>query len=227
MMKKGCLTGNQLKIVALVAMTCDHIGKYLFPQVVWLQVLGRIAYPIFANMIAEGCTYTKDRRRYLGLLALSAAICQMVYLFVMHSLYQCIMVTFTLSVASVYALDYAKKQKKTKGFLITAGVLVGIYVLTEVMPDVVSGFYIDYSFWGVMIPVLVYCAQGKWRKLGVLGIGLMLLAMDSNRLQWYALFSVPILALYNGMRGTVRMKYLFYIYYPAHLVVLYLVAQLL
>jgi len=224
-MQKGCLTGNQLKILALVAMTCDHVGKFLFPHVVWLQLFGRIAYPIFAYMIAEGCTYTKDRKSYLGLLALSAAVCQAVYLFVMHSLYQCIMVTFMLSVSLIFALDYAKAQKKTKGFFVAVGAALGVYVLTEVMPEVVPGFYIDYSFWGVMLPVFVYCVQGKWNKLGMAAIGLILLAADSNRLQWYALFAVPILALYNGERGKTRMKYLFYVYYPVHLAVVYLLGQ--
>ena len=224
MRQKGILTGNQLKILALVAMTCDHVGKYLLPYERWLQIFGRIAYPIFAYMIAEGCTYTKDRKRYVGLLALSAAVCQAVYLFVMHSLYQCIMVTFTLSVLQIYVLDYAKKQQSAKGFLLAALSVCGVYAITEVMPTVVPGFYIDYSFWGVMLPAVVYCTYGKARKLIVTSIVLILLALDSNSMQWLSLAAVPLLVLYNGERGKRKLKYLFYIYYPVHLAAIYLVS---
>ena len=58
------MTGNQLKIVALLAMTCDHVGKLLLPQVEILQIFGRLAFPIFAYMIAEGCVHTKSKKKY-------------------------------------------------------------------------------------------------------------------------------------------------------------------
>ena len=226
-MKKGWLSGNQLKILALITMTCDHIGKYLLPDFTWLQIFGRLAYPIFAYMIAEGATYTKDRKRYVGLLALSAAVCQVVYLFVMHSLYQCIMVTFTLSVLLICVLDYAKERPGIQGFGAVLLSVCGAYFLTEVMPNVVHGFYVDYSFWGVMLPVFVYCAYGKVRKIGILTIVLALLAMDSNSMQWFSLAAIPLLTLYDGTRGTYRLKYLFYIYYPLLLVVIYLLEKMI
>ena len=61
--KKGFLNGNQLKIIALIAMTLDHIGKMLLPGFTILQIIGRLAFPIFAYMIAEGCRYTKNRKK--------------------------------------------------------------------------------------------------------------------------------------------------------------------
>ena len=48
------LTKNQLKILAMVCMTIDHIGAMLFPQAVWLRVIGRLAFPLFSYCIAEG-----------------------------------------------------------------------------------------------------------------------------------------------------------------------------
>ena len=51
-MKVG-LSNNQLKILAMIAMTLDHVGVYLFPQVLWLRIVGRLAFPIYAFMIAE------------------------------------------------------------------------------------------------------------------------------------------------------------------------------
>ena len=54
------LTNNQLKLIALVTMTLDHIGVVLFPQAQWLRIVGRLAFPIFAYMIAEGCRHTAN-----------------------------------------------------------------------------------------------------------------------------------------------------------------------
>ena len=61
---KVVLDGNQLKLIAAFAMLLDHMGVLLFPQVRLLRILGRLAYPVFAFMIAEGCRYTKNKLRY-------------------------------------------------------------------------------------------------------------------------------------------------------------------
>ena len=89
------LTSNQLKVLAMVTMTLDHIGVQLFPGVLWLRVAGRLAMPIYAWMIAEGCRHTRDRKKYLLRLASLALLCQIVYFFAMGSLYMCILVTFS------------------------------------------------------------------------------------------------------------------------------------
>jgi len=78
--EKFGLSGNALKLIAIVIMTIDHIGMQLFPNILMLRIIGRLAFPIFAYMIAEGCTYTKDRRKYLITIAVFAAVCQIVYL---------------------------------------------------------------------------------------------------------------------------------------------------
>ena len=62
--KRFGLTGNQLKIFALIVMTIDHIGHFLLPEFIILRIIGRLAMPVFAWMIAEGCTYTKNPSRY-------------------------------------------------------------------------------------------------------------------------------------------------------------------
>ena len=71
------LTSNQLKIIALVAMTCDHVGKELLPQCQILQIIGRLAFPIFAYTLVEGFMHTHDVKKYLmrlGILALLSEI---------------------------------------------------------------------------------------------------------------------------------------------------------
>ena len=57
-----------LKMLALITMTCDHVGLQLFPDILIFRIIGRLAMPIYAFMIAEGCRHTRNRKKYLLLL---------------------------------------------------------------------------------------------------------------------------------------------------------------
>ena len=223
------LTGNQLKLLALFAMTCDHVGLQLLPQFILLRIIGRLAAPLFACMIAEGCRYTHDRRRYLGRLLGMAALCQIAYFVAMRSLYQCIFVTFSLSVCLIYALDNALRRRTPASVLMAAAALAAAAFITEGLPQILihTDFDVDYGLWGVMLPVLVYLGRGKWGKLALFAVGVSLLGLHYGAVQWWGLLSVPLLALYNGQKGRRNIGPLFYWYYPAHLVVIYGLSLLL
>ena len=220
------LSGNQLKLIALFAMTCDHVAVVFFPRVSFLRIIGRLAFPIFAYMIAEGCLYTKKRGKYLLSMAALALVCQLVYFFFMGSLYQCVLVTFSLSIGLIYLFDLARKKQKVWLWLIAVLAYIGVFFLCEILPGLLPGtdFYIDYGIWGVSLPLLVFFSR---YKLLVMAVDLVLLGNALGGVQWYALAAIAPLALYNGKRGKYRMKYLFYIYYPAHLALIQLVHMLL
>lgn len=227
-MKKG-LTGNQLKILAAIFMTVDHVGFILFPQQIIFRIIGRLAFPIFAYMIAEGCRYTKSYGRYLSTMAAVAAVCQVVHLVAMGSLYQCILVTFSLSVALIFLCKNATEKRKPTAYLALVGGICAVFFVTEILPGMLPGtdFGVDYGFWGVMLPVLVYMGKNKWQKLLLCAAALLLLSKSLESIQMWSLLTLPLLALYNGQRGKWKMKYFFYIYYPAHLVVIYAIGILL
>ncbi len=230
MMKKIGLTGNQLKLLAMVAMTIDHAGLLLLPQCTVLRIIGRLAFPIFAYMIAEGCRYTRSKPRYLGLCAAIAALCQIVYfLFADGSLFQCILVTFSLAIGLIWIFDHAAKKKQPALWVAAAAALLAVYFLTELLPGILKNtdYGVDYGFWGVMLPVGVYFGKNKQTKLGFAALCLGMLGWQYRDVQWFALAAIPLLALYNGRRGKWKLKYLFYIYYPAHLAALQLLAMLL
>jgi len=221
MLKKlQCLSGNALKLLAMVFMTVDHIGYILFPRVLWLRIVGRLAMPIFAYMIAEGCRHTKNRRKYLLTMVFFAAVCQVVYLVVMRSLYQCIFVTFSLSICLIYLMDRAREKRTAASvLLLLAGVLLTAALCFGV-PRRIRGFDIDYGFFGVLLPVLIYCGRDPSSRLILAACGMALLCDHLGGIQWYCMASLPLLALYSGERGKRKMKYLFYVYYPLHLVLL-------
>ena len=58
------LNRNVLKIIALITMLIDHIGLVFFPGIEIFRIIGRISFPIFAFMIAEGCEHTENKKKY-------------------------------------------------------------------------------------------------------------------------------------------------------------------
>ena len=219
---QGKLTSNQLKLLAMLTMTLDHIGVQMFPGVLWLRIVGRLAFPIYAYMIAEGCAHTRNRRKYLLQMAGLALLCQLVYFFAMGSLFQCILVTFTLSILLIYACDTGSRP-------LTALALLGMAFVTVALPRMLPGtdFAIDYGFFGVLVPVAVYLGKTHREKLLFTAGALVALAWSVGDIQWYSLAALLPLALYGGQRGKRRMKWLFYLYYPLHLAAIYGISLLL
>lgn len=218
------LSNNQLKIIAMVSMLIDHLGVAgLFPNDDWMRIVGRLALPIFAYMIAEGCRYTRNRPKHLVLIATLAVGCQLVYWIAMESLYQSILVTFTLSIVIIYSVDGILQHKSVWRVLASLFGLALVVLLAVVLPQKLAtqGYEIDYDIWGVLMPVVVYYA--KWKPLKLLALAGMIVvtAFTLGSIQWYALLALPLLLLYNGTRGKWKLKYMFYIFYPTHLVLIY------
>lgn len=213
------LSGNELKVLAAVSMVIDHMGVLFFPGAALPRILGRFAMPIFAFMIAQGCQYTKNKRRYFGGVFLLALACQLVYYFTTGSTYQCILVTFSLSILLVFALQEGKQRGGIHWLLFPSMVAV-VWGLNQMLT-------IDYGFWGCMLPVFASLFQGNTHGLDrhpvhvlSMGVGLLILSVQFGWIQMFSLLTLPLLLLYSGRRGKYPMKAFFYVFYPAHLVCL-------
>lgn len=240
--KSGVLSGNALKIIAAATMFIDHIGYMLFPNILILRIIGRLSFPIFAFMIAEGCRYTKNKLRYFLTVFSVAFVVQLTYYLYDGDLSMGILVTFSLSIPVIYLLQFFKKAffdgapvllKVSAGAALSAAI-VGVYVLTRFVS-------VDYGFFGCMMPVaasLLRLPKGAPEN-GVLkiidsdavsvAVMAVLLAIYSFRSGWvqpYSLFAIPLLLLYSGERGKFKMKYFFYIFYVAHFLVIELIRVL-
>ena len=189
-------------------------------------MVGRLALPIFAYMIAEGCRYTKNKKKYLLLLFAVAALCQIVYFVTLRSLLQSIMTTFLLSAIIIFAYQKAFETKSIQNIIAFISAFIGVYLVCEVLPIYVNGFLVDYGFIGVMLPFLIYLGKDKWSKLFLASCGLFLLTVEFRGVQEFAFIALIPLWFYNGKRGRARLKYFFYIYYPLHLGVIYLISTL-
>jgi hypothetical protein len=235
---------NALKFLAAAFMLVDHIGYIFFPQVLFLRIVGRISMPLFAFALSEGCRYTKNKTKHFLLLFALAVLCQTVYYFFDDgNLYMSILVTFSLSVLTIYALQFFKQKlfdKKADGldkflsFILLQAILLCDFTLCQTLT-------IDYGFWGVMLPVFASLfdfrgipAPDLLQKLDclpvrvcALAIGLIFLACSFGGIAFYAFFAIPILLLYNGEKGQWNTKYFFYIFYPLHLALLQGISMLL
>lgn len=236
--KLRMLNVNGLKFLAAVLMVIDHVGFMFFPNQLLFRYVGRLSMPLFAFAISEGCRYTKNKTRHFLLIFCLAVICQVVYYFFDNgSLYMCILVTFSVSILVIYAMQFFKKSlfenasiaKKLFAGGLFLGSIVGAFLLNRILT-------IDYGFWGCMTPVFASIfdfhripAPDKVKKLDILPLralclflALALVAIDflPSTLAFYALGALPLLLLYNGEKGKWSTKYFFYLFYPLHLVLL-------
>lgn len=236
------VNGNTLKIFACVCMFVDHIGMILFPQITIFRAIGRLAMPIFAFFIAEGCKYTRNKPKYLLLMAILGILMMMVQYATVGMYFGNIFVCFALSIALIYALQKCKQVIFEQKFKLFDNIFYLIAFWTTFIFCALSCniLAVDYGFCGVMVAVFVSLPNFKGIKAGclnrvdtpvsrlvLLGIALLILAIDYGGNQLLALCSLIPLAFYNGERGKLRMKYFFYIFYPAHIVLLYGIAMLL
>lgn len=242
-MRNFYLNGNTLKIIAALSMLIDHIGVIFLPDVAILRIFGRIAFPIYAFMIAEGCAYTKNKLRYFLTVFSLGVSCQIVYYMYDSSAYMGILITFSLSILVVYAMQYLKnalfvaKDSRIKQWVASVAFLftiASVYFFSKIV-------FIDYGFWGCMAPVFASIfrkpeanVSAVWDKLDhrvihilMLGICLVMLSCAYGGVQIYSLLAILLLLLYSGERGKIKMKYFFYIFYPVHLVLLEAVAWVL
>lgn len=229
------LSGFVLKIMACVAMVIDHVGAYWLTDVVVLRIIGRLAFPIFAFFIAEGCRYTRHKpKRFLLVFGL-AAICEAGYYVLSRQITGTVLLTFSCSILIIYAWQALKKaivQKTARAIFLSLLALIGTLGLGLLTSRYIP---IDYGFPGVLLPVLLSLfdyregeAPEFCRYLDRHSVRMMLLALGilmvwyfrgRSDVQFCALLALIPMMFYNGRPGRMarRFKYWFYVFYPAHL----------
>lgn len=229
------LNSNQIKLIAIIAMTIDHLAWVFFPgfQTEWyvlaLHIIGRLTAPIMWFFIAEGCHYTHDMRRYITRLFLFALISHFAY-------------DFAFGISFVPFSSGVFNQTSVMWSLAWAAVLIwiaqqeripqwGKYVAIALICLVT--FPSDWSCIAVMCPLFLFINRKNfvsqaqsivfWTALYAI-VNFIFLDKTYGILQMFTFLTIPILGRYNGERGTWQgMKWLFYVYYPAHLVIIGLI----
>lgn len=199
---------DTLKVIAVISMLIDHIGYVLFPQHMFLRVIGRIAFPIFAYSVTAGYTNTRNLKKYAMRLLLFALISQIPYHFFSPGKLN-IMFTLLYGLGCIYFID---KKKYILLFLAAA--------LSVFVP-------MDYGTYGVFVTVLFYIYRDnpKLTVISQVAVTLAYVLLHNISVQFFCVVSL-LFILKKWKINIVLNKYFFYVFYPAHITILLLIAKL-
>lgn len=227
---------NVLKIIALVSMLIDHIGYYIFDNFVVCRIIGRLAFPIFAFFVAEGMKYTRNRKKYILTLLVFAIVSQVPYALLNKPFKLNILFTFLIAIVFILLFELLKREdiKKSliKSILVTL-LLSILFVLCLIFGDVLR--FIDYALPGIILIVAFYFIKSKWKFL-VAALLMVVYVLEclliyefgwSLFIQLFAIVSILLLLFYNGNKGKLNLKYLFYVFYPVHLFLIWIITLIL
>ncbi len=233
MRRKTCqvLNGFHLKLIAACTMFIDHMGHTLFPTVLWLRCIGRLAFPIFCFLIAEGCVYTRDRRKYALRLLAFALLSEvpfdlMVGGTVWYPYSQNVLWTLLAGALICWCVDWALRKKTPAAFLLTGAAVAAAFCLLELAGT-------DYGGWGALLVALFYgvrrapCGTAAKRTAQAVGLAAFSIGiMGGVSIELWSLAALLPLWLYNGRRGYSNpvVQYGFYAFYPVHILILSLIA---
>lgn len=207
-----------LKIVAVVTMLADHIGRILFSDVLFFEVIGRLSFPLFAYCLAVGAFYSKNLNKYAWRLFFFAIISQPFYLLALDRSISYLNVIFTMlfGLLAIYGL----KEKKYYLFIL---IIISSALLSS-----------DYGLSGVLLILIFYFLRDRLNSLLLISfIWLSLYFVPFSDPDFYlggfglnigGLAVLSLILIYFKTDFKVRInKYFFYIFYPAHLLLLYLI----
>lgn len=250
------LNSNAIKLIAIIAMTIDHIAWAVFqgysthPAAIVMHLIGRITCPIMCFCIAEGYHYTRDVKKYTKRLLLFALISHVPYMlqsiafqeygwlalvpfatgngFMGHVLNQTsVMWSLAIGLIMLIVNDSEKISKKLKPLII-------ILLCVLAFPS-------DWSCIASLFILSIGANRGNPKKqilwcliYAVLYATIYFIFIDKiyGIIQLGVVLSIPVIYFYNGKRGANAkvnkfMKWFFYLYYPLHLLIIGLILLLI
>ncbi|KXT74118.1 putative membrane protein (TMS5) [Streptococcus sp. DD10] len=261
---KKVATATNLKFLAIILMFLDHIHEMFLEMgaPIWLNMLGRMVFPIFLFLAADSFYYTRNRAHYMRRL-LYMSWFMVIANFIIGSLFDNGQIglannafsTFFVTGIYICAWDLlveGVKSKSIKGIFKALGlcflpiVLVlpilflgnfltmvnlspilsrGLALTVLLIPNILTA---EGGFLMVLLGLFFYIFREKFLwKIGSLAIiSLLMYITDPASVQWMMIFAAIPIYFYNGEKGRGD-KSFFYIFYPAHLYLLYILASLL
>jgi hypothetical protein len=240
------MSNLQLKIIAVLTMLIDHIAwglgasaymkLHFAHQIGAMHIIGRMAFPIFAFLIAEGVAHTHNLNKYFARICAFALISEIPYnllrsVYQLHSLIlfypRTQNVLFTLALGIMAIIFYKKMLTQTELFdrflcaLMIALTLIAAHILR-----------VDYGWLMTLAILMLYVCRDSHLRLPIFAIFIVIfytLISYRLRISWAAgaLCALIPLYLYNGQHGKKTNKWLFYCFYPAHLLIIAIVAALI
>lgn len=232
------MTSFLLKIIGIITMLFDHIGDSILGHFSFFNLVGRIAFPIFAFQCVQGYMHTKNLKKHFIKLLIFACISQIPFMLFLstfaNTFYLNIFFTFTLGILALYLYD--KSKNKIFGFLSVLFIsIIGHFI------------QVDYGAFGILLMFTFYffcdnkktnhnfAMQHKKTVMSIIVIFLCFIKYVPDILNAPYLFttylscaiftclSLIFILFYNQKEGP-KSKYFFYIFYPLHLLILYILS---
>ena len=243
-----------LKLIAIVAMLIDHVGAIFFSDQLWIRGIGRIAFPIFVFLLVEGLYNTSNIKKYLTRLGIFALISEIPFdmvfyktrfgvdfltdlkgatqdmqildLFIKRILYsQNVFFTLFLGLMAIYLMKLVENKYRKQIFasnMLNALLTIGFCAAALILRT-------DYGMIGILMIVAFYLFRGSKVLLTFALLIVVWTLTDTTNtipIQIFSVFAMVPIAFYNGKKGK-DIKYLFYIFYPAHLLLLWLISMII
>lgn len=156
------MTTFQIKLIAIAAMVIDHIGLFFFPQILVFRIVGRLAFPLFAWLIANGAYYSKNIKKYLARLFFFALVAQIPFIIINRlidpSFWELnVLFTLFLGLSTIFLI------KKLKN-------VVSVCLMIILNALIASLFNMEYGAMGVLAVVIFYHFFRDFRKMIMLQI---------------------------------------------------------
>lgn len=229
------LSADALKITALITMLIDHLAVIVLPAflqsalreeayeyVYWtMRTIGRMAFPVYCFLLVESFKYTRNRLKYAVRLLLFAIVSEIPFDIAFNDCYfeiqhNNVFFTLLLGLIAIAMLEGIKEavyidRIPPARWLAMAASAFAMMLTAEVL------LHTDYGAAGVACIVVMYMLRED-RTVSYTA-GVVILAMLAGSIELWALLMLPAVYMYSGRRGKQK-KFLFYIFYPAHLIVL-------
>jgi hypothetical protein len=231
------LTANTIKLIAIVAMTIDHVALILFPRysldlpVLFMHIIGRLTAPIMIFFIVEGYYHTRNIKKYIFRLFFFAIISHFAYAIAFgknfipfkETVFDETSVMWTFGLGLLVLAVYKTENQKIKNW--QKQIIIWICLL--------AAFPADWSTPAALAILYMGRNKGNFKKqmlwlVFFIAFYSTVYFIFVNKvyglIQMLIVLAIPILYQYNGQRGNWKgMKWFFYIYYPAHLIILGLI----
>lgn len=211
LIENGMLYGENAMYWNMALKTSEGQRWYMIARI--LRIVGRLSFPIFAFFVAEGFQKTQSVSRYITRMGIFACISEVPFDLACygthwHPEYQNVLFTYFLALLAMYFMQKAKKNLLLK-LLIAAFFAAAAWFIRS-----------DYGALGVALICLFYLLENETNLR--LWLGALLSAAESIKMYGVSALSFLLLSFYRGNRGSAKLKYFFYLMYPAHLVLFYI-----
>lgn len=245
--REAGINGDILHLIAMITMLIDHSAVVLFDNNIVLRGIGRLAFPIFCFLIAEGFKHTSNLTNYIGRLMIFGIISEIPFnLMVSDTIidysHQNVMWTLMWGLCGMYVIDrlytYLESKDAIKDKIIPIILICMTFIIGNVIGDyfrvdyggtgvvmVMSFYFIDKGIFGLAITHILQIILNVYligsRNINIYGVNI--------PLQAFALAALIPIGLYNSTkkRGNRAIRLVGYAFYPVHIIVLKFLERLI